>query len=267
MTEAEWLTGTDVMAKLSFVSKRLSFRQLHLFACHCCVLQREIRETPVEEAAYRAVIAEAKRIAVAVEGPDLWDGWEARYRSLRRLQSAQQAVLAEEWIAQLVGRRPRTADLREEVVRAEFSHEVVQLFWNLLEGRTPWLPGIMELLPVKFQPRWLGKPLLTAADALRDLIGNPFRREDVRADWLHWNDGLVRHIAERIECEGHYDEVGILGDALLDAGCDSVAILQHCHAERGHLPGCWLVDAVLGRDPGPGFLAGFRVDVELAEIA
>jgi len=245
MTEAEWLTGTDVTAKLSCVSKRLSFRQLHLFACHCCVLQREIRESPVEEAAYRAAIAEADRIPAMAADPELWDGWAARNRSWRRLQSAQQAVLAEEWIAQLAGRRPRTIDLQEEVTRAEFSHEVSRLFWDLLDCRPSGLPGIMELLPVKFQPRWLGKPLLTADDALRDLVGNPFRRVDVRADWLHWNDGLVRHIAERIEREGQYHEVGILGDALLDAGCDSTAILQHCHAERGHLPGCWLVDFVL----------------------
>jgi hypothetical protein len=75
MTEAEWLTGTDVMAKLSFLSGKLSLRQLHLFACHCCMLQREIRETPVAEAAYLAAIAEAKRIAVTVAEPDPWDGW------------------------------------------------------------------------------------------------------------------------------------------------------------------------------------------------
>ena len=39
----------------------------------------------------------------------------------------------------------------------------------------------------------------------------------------------------------------ILGDALMDAGCDSEEIVTHCRSEEPHVRGCWVVDLLLGR--------------------
>jgi hypothetical protein len=38
-----------------------------------------------------------------------------------------------------------------------------------------------------------------------------------------------------------------LGDALMDAGCDNNAILDHCRSAGSHVRGCWVVDLVLNR--------------------
>jgi len=37
----------------------------------------------------------------------------------------------------------------------------------------------------------------------------------------------------------------ILADALMDAGCDSEEILNHCRSEGPHVRGCWVVDLLL----------------------
>jgi len=39
----------------------------------------------------------------------------------------------------------------------------------------------------------------------------------------------------------------ILGDALMDAGCDNEEIIKHCQDPGPHVRGCWVVDLVLGK--------------------
>ena len=36
-------------------------------------------------------------------------------------------------------------------------------------------------------------------------------------------------------------------DALMDAGCDSEEVLEHCRKADGHVRGCWLIDLLLGK--------------------
>jgi hypothetical protein len=37
-----------------------------------------------------------------------------------------------------------------------------------------------------------------------------------------------------------------LADALLDAGCDDDALLEHCRGREPHYRGCWAIDLLLG---------------------
>ena len=39
----------------------------------------------------------------------------------------------------------------------------------------------------------------------------------------------------------------ILADALMDAGCDSEEIINHCRGDGPHVRGCWVVDLLLGK--------------------
>jgi hypothetical protein len=71
---------------------------------------------------------------------------------------------------------------------------------------------------------------------------------------LAWNGGTVRRMAEGIYedrklPEGTLDagRLAILADALLDAGCDNEALIQHCRGEGPHVRGCWAVDLILGK--------------------
>jgi hypothetical protein len=85
-------------------------------------------------------------------------------------------------------------------------------------------------------------------DLIRDVIGNPFHPVKVVSNWLAWNDGTVRRIAQGIYDERAFDRLPILHDALLDAGCDDEAILSHCRSEGPHVRGCWVIDLILGKE-------------------
>jgi len=90
------------------------------------------------------------------------------------------------------------------------------------------------------------------ASILRCIIGNPFRpTPPLPPAVLAWNDGTVRRIAEGIYedrkmPEGTLDNsrLLILADALLDAGCEDEALMEHCRSEGPHVRGCWAIDLI-----------------------
>ena len=46
--------------------------------------------------------------------------------------------------------------------------------------------------------------------------------------WLTWNNGTVRHLAQRIRETGETVLMPVLADALEEAGCTDAALLAHC---------------------------------------
>jgi hypothetical protein len=83
---------------------------------------------------------------------------------------------------------------------------------------------------------------------LHDVVGNPFRLITINPNWLTWNDGTIRRIAQGIYEERAFDRLPILADALTDAGCDHADLLNHCRSEGPHVKGCWVVDLLLGKE-------------------
>jgi hypothetical protein len=70
-----------------------------------------------------------------------------------------------------------------------------------------------------------------------------------------WRTSDVVALAQTVERERSFDAMPILNDALLEAGCNSKAILRHCRglAEYDddpiqHAPGCWLIEMILERE-------------------
>jgi hypothetical protein len=88
---------------------------------------------------------------------------------------------------------------------------------------------------------------LRACELIREVFGNPFRPPVIEPGWLACDNGAVKHIAEQIAAAGHFADLPILADALEDAGCRDEELLRHCREGRMHVPGCWALDAVLGR--------------------
>ncbi|MCE9564117.1 MAG: hypothetical protein K8U57_18900 [Planctomycetes bacterium] len=85
------------------------------------------------------------------------------------------------------------------------------------------------------------------ANIVRDILGNPFRPVAVLSEWREANFGAALRIAEHIVATGNYGDVPILADALEDAGCSDEELLNFCRNGE-HYAGCWVVDAVLGRN-------------------
>jgi hypothetical protein len=87
---------------------------------------------------------------------------------------------------------------------------------------------------------------------LREVVGNPFRPVTVAPAWL---TPTVKGLAsaayeERVQpsCELDAARLGVLADALEEAGCDNGDILAHCRGPGPHVRGCWVVDLLLGKE-------------------
>jgi hypothetical protein len=80
-------------------------------------------------------------------------------------------------------------------------------------------------------------------DMLREVFGNPFRPVDVAP----WRTSDVLLLARGIYEERAFDRMPILADALQDAGCENVNVLDHCRLPGEHVRGCWVIDMLLGK--------------------
>jgi hypothetical protein len=85
-------------------------------------------------------------------------------------------------------------------------------------------------------------------DLLRELFGKPFRPVSVAPSWLSWDDGAVVRQARAIYEERRWAEMPRLADALVAAGCRDEGLLAHCRQGGEHVRGCWVVDALLGKE-------------------
>jgi hypothetical protein len=64
---------------------------------------------------------------------------------------------------------------------------------------------------------------------------------------LAWNDATVPRLARAIYEDRGFGRLPLLGDALLDAGCDDEELIRHCRSGGPHVRGCWAVDLILGK--------------------
>jgi hypothetical protein len=88
---------------------------------------------------------------------------------------------------------------------------------------------------------------------LRDLLGPlPFRPlPSVAAGMLRWNGGCVVKLAAAIYESREFtpERMGVLADALEEAGCTDQDILGHLREPGAvHVRGCHLVDLLLGKE-------------------
>jgi hypothetical protein len=89
------------------------------------------------------------------------------------------------------------------------------------------------------------------AAVIRDLFGDPFRPVTFSPSLLAPTVASLASAAyeHRLMPSGHLDpaRLAVLADALLDAGCDDVQLLEHLRGEGPHWRGCFAVDAVLSK--------------------
>jgi hypothetical protein len=89
--------------------------------------------------------------------------------------------------------------------------------------------------------RWAAERAAQAG-IIRDLFGNPFRPAPARLV----GPGIVE-LARSIYRERAFDRLPLLADALEAAGWTDPDVLRHCREPVAHAPGCWALDAVLGK--------------------
>lgn len=82
------------------------------------------------------------------------------------------------------------------------------------------------------------------AEVIRCVVGNPFRSPVFD---LAWRTSTVLGLAGTIHVDRDYDRMPILADALEDAGCYDLDVLDHCRWDWPHARGCWVVELILAQ--------------------
>jgi hypothetical protein len=220
MTEAEWLACTDPKPMLESLRGKASDRKLRLFAC-----------------AYGRAVRDSQHLL----GPST-------------------AAVAERYADGLASDQDLAFERRKWACSPEERGPVAPSAYEGAWEAVDWLTSTLDLMKIDpdalpYFPVPADAVLKRSAFLLRDIFGNPFRPSPpVPPAVLAWNDGAVRRLAqaayeERQLPAGTLDagRLGILADALLDAGCDDEGLLAHLRSDGPHMRGCWAVDAVLGR--------------------
>ncbi len=235
MTEEEWCSSGDPAAMLAWLERRLlaNQRKLRLFVCACC-----------RQAWDQLRPALRDMVEVAEEAADL-DPW---YRPAS-------AALNSRFYGALI-------ELHQTPL-GELEEEIRSLAARVVFGVEKKSASRTRALCPPSTPK-------AQADLLRELFGNPFRqvrlvraslRHRVRhhssakkskeilfvREWLGWRQGLIGQLAQAIHEERAFERLPILADALEDAGCDEVELLDHLRHPGPHVRGCWALDLLLGK--------------------
>jgi hypothetical protein len=87
-------------------------------------------------------------------------------------------------------------------------------------------------------------------DLVSCVVGDPFRPlPPLQAAILAWNNGVIARLAARIHEERDFTRgsMGVLADALEEAGMDDQDVLEHLRGPGLHSRGCHVLDWLLGR--------------------
>jgi hypothetical protein len=231
MTEAEWLSCTDPQPMLAFLQgrgktdRRAFRRKLRLFICACC---HRVRDLLTADASRKAVEV-AERFADGLASVGILAGARLGCRGAE-------------------GRRPRVGP---EAVAWCSVGENVWVAAPEAASETAWWAdaqpahgGGWLMADSKGTRRWL-------AALLRDLVFNPFRPTPTISEGvLAWGDRCVAKLAAGIYDERDFgrERMGILADALEEAGVADEAGPGHLRGPGPHARGCWAVDLILARE-------------------
>ena len=219
MTEVEWLACPDPQKMLGFLRGQASERKLRLFAC---AFGRAVGDSQHQPGP--STVAVGERYA---------DG----------LASDQElATERRKWACSPEERGPVTPSAYDGA-------------WETVDSLTRY-ERVWRHDPDSYSCIPADAVLKRSALLLRDIFGNPFRPSPpLPPAVLAWNGGGVRRLAagiygERRMPEGTLDpaRLGVLADALEEAGCDIEGLIAHCRSEGPHVRGCWALDLLLGKE-------------------
>jgi hypothetical protein len=232
MTEDQWLKERGhpqgmvwaLRQQGKLMRTKVGRRKLRLFACGCCrLLWGQMHDPRLREA-----VEAAERFA---EGQGSKEELDSLHTTLRRLT----------WGAYQPG-DPRVRERTAAAMAVATTHA------------QPFEAAItMTVYPDALAGRKLGKMKGDEAlcHLLRCVFGNPFRPVSLDPAWRTPGLRALAEAAyqERSLPDGALDatRLGVLADALEDAGCAEVALVEHCRSPGLHVRGCWVVDLLTGR--------------------
>jgi hypothetical protein len=248
MTEAEWKACINPKPMLRALQGKVSERKLRLFAWACC---RHVWPLLTHDASRRAVevlglyadgLADHGQLAAAAQAAhDLLREWKDGDRSAA--SAAANAVDCD-------AAHPSDENDRDPEDDELFPRNVLK---NAVDAAlaAAWAAG--HAVSAEADDAWMAA--VRAEETwqcllVRDVFGNPFRRpRSVHSPDPALQDNTVRGLTLALY-QGHDEfpgaQLGLLADALEDAGCTDADLLGHLRAPGLHYRGCWALDQVLG---------------------
>jgi hypothetical protein len=263
MTEAEWLTCSDVQTMLNLRGVPTDDRKLRLFHVACC---REALYLASDERLRRGVKL-AEQLADDEVFPADIDAAVADIEALIDEANEIRRIALEDYDAEVgsacgcprceADAEAQSFDMNPNI-DADFGYRRLDASYT---AEALLFAGETLRRALVFPPAWHvgteGRRLLVQmflkpidhrlCELVREVFGNPFRHVVLNPHWLAWSDGCVARIAQRLYNERSFSDLPILSDALEDAGCDNTDILTHCRSGGEHVRGCWVVDLLLGK--------------------
>jgi hypothetical protein len=236
MTEGEWLTCSDPEPMLGFLLGRVSERKVRLFACGCC---RRIWHLVTRRRSRRAVEVVERYCDGLADAEELRRAEDAATAAFMDAPDNSCDEMVSRLSADLAGRDAWRAALSAGEAADVAAHVAVY-------GVDPDEPAT-EVSEAAYRAARHAERALQCS-LLRDLVGNPFRSTAIDPCWLTRVDGTVRRLAQVIHDERRFGDLPVLADALEEAGCTDADILGHCRSGGEHVRGCWVVDALLGKE-------------------
>jgi hypothetical protein len=249
LDEHEWLACTDPDRMLAFLlsahsatpeasrQRRASARKFRLLACACC---RRIDLLLLDDRSRKALEVSERFADELASARELNEAWENASAAAEVLLggTAADSYRAGAFGLPSTGRRAMALAARaaaeaaapltpEAATRSAFDAAVER---GAVPGATAWA---VEALGAPARER-----------LLRDLFGNPFRPVVLAPEW---RTPTVLAIAGGTYAERAFERLPYLADALEDAGCQSVELLEHCRGPVFHVLGCWALDSIMGK--------------------
>jgi hypothetical protein len=244
MTESDWFQCNDPGKMLEFCYGKVSERKLRLLHCACC---RRV---------WHALPAQASRQAVEVV-----ESYADGLTDLTALRAAAEAA-SRAWSQDEdgFGAPAATATL----------WRLEPTYYGPVSDEEPLGMAVSVVQQLAFEGRWVFRDGLRGRDSeaaeqderaaqaalFRCIYGNPFRSPPpLDGSVLAWNDSYVRRLAEGVYedrqlPEGTLDlaRLGVLADALEEAGCTDHGPLGHLRGPGPHVRGCWALDLILAKE-------------------
>lgn len=260
MTEAEWTVSADPVAMLDRIQKKMSQRQLRLFACACC---RQVWRLLTDERSRKAVmVAEQfadstatpseRRMASLAAGAASPEGPGAGAMACFCLGDMPAGAVAAIQNAPALSLQPTYAALLCEIFGnpwrriilppAEYlRHDGLEMRSTPILSRHRYeLPHILALATAAYQERTDDGSLdpvrlAILSDALEEAGCNGERCDECKGDGRIWVDipPVVPHWNGCHDCDC--------------AGVVSHPLVAHLRSPGPHVRGCWALDLLLSR--------------------
>lgn len=230
MTESEWLACADPQPMLEFLRGKASDRKLRLFAVACCRRIWHLINAPEGQ--------------MAVEVSERFADDEISLKELALAASNAMRYVDECYRLD----RPDGGAYAAYSAASAYERDDFGNFGDTACCDIYGVDAAAYACRNAIQADEGNSDRVAQSNLLREVCGNPFRPIHLNPAWLTWNEGTVVMLAQSIYDDRAFDRLPILADALEEAGCVNPEFLAHCRQSGEHVRGCWVVDAILGKD-------------------